>query len=480
MSQLAAIVYILGIVCLFLIDRDRKSRTSVMLWIPVLWLLISCSRPVSQWIQPPSDSAELYLDGSPLDRNVFMLLLAASVAVLIDRRKRVAEVLRANGPILLFLCFCGLSVGWSAYPDIAFKRWIKLGGDIIMVVIVLTDPSPRVAMERLLARIGFILLPLSILLIRHFPDLGRAYNRWTWAPSYVGVTTNKNHLGMIAMLCGIAAVWRLCVETMDESKMKYFGRMFAQGALLAMALWLLVIAHSATSLSCFLFGCVEIVAVRLCKQAPSRVLVHLLTGSIVGVAMMALFLDSGAGLIQSLGRDPTLTGRTDIWRGVLHFSGNPLVGTGFESFWLGSRLLAVRRMFENNPLMEAHNGYLEIFLTLGWIGVALLANVIIQCYRNVVSAITYRQESGSLRLAIFIAAVVYNLTESAFKELNPVWLFFLFATVAAPKLWTEVVTSMPEAPAIPVDSVWLGAPEPHWYESVTFEQPPYWRTETTR
>ena len=60
--------------------------------------------------------------------------------------------------------------------------------------------------------------------------------------------------------------------------------------------------------------------------------------AIVSVSASTLFLDLGSGVLQSMGRDPTLTRRTDIWKLVLGMAGNPVFGTGFESFWLGARL----------------------------------------------------------------------------------------------------------------------------------------------
>ena len=72
-----------------------------------------------------------------------------------------------------------------------------------------------------------------------------------------------------------------------------------------------------------------------------------------------------------MGRDSTLTGRTEIWTHVLWVAGNPLLGTGFESFWLGDRLANVWSIMPG--IQEAHNGYLEVYLNLGWIGVTLLA-----------------------------------------------------------------------------------------------------------
>jgi len=55
-----------------------------------------------------------------------------------------------------------------------------------------------------------------------------------------------------------------------------------------------------------------------------------------------------------MGRDSTLTGRTDIWARVIALVHNPVIGTGFESFWLGKRLEAMQ--LYQRGLNETHNG----------------------------------------------------------------------------------------------------------------------------
>ena len=47
---LMAFLCVVGIVGLFVLDRDNGPRPSKALWIPVAWLFINCSRPVSLWL----------------------------------------------------------------------------------------------------------------------------------------------------------------------------------------------------------------------------------------------------------------------------------------------------------------------------------------------------------------------------------------------------------------------------------------------
>ena len=195
--------FAIGILVLFLLDRDRSARTSTALWIPVLWVFLASSRPVSSWLnaRAVTDSTDRYLDGSPVDRYVFTVLIVLALAVLFDRRRQVGALLRANGPIFLFLLYCGLSIFWSDFPEVALKRWIRAVGDIAMVFVLLTDPDPPAALKRLFARTGFLIIPLSILF-----DLGRGFYG-AEGRYYTGVTLNKNMLGVSCLILGLGSAW---------------------------------------------------------------------------------------------------------------------------------------------------------------------------------------------------------------------------------------------------------------------------------
>src|SRR3989454_10571239 len=254
--SIATVVFGFLLLGLFLLDRDQKSRTSPALWIPVAWVSIGASRAVSQWfgVTPAMGSPEQYLEGSPFDRFILTGLLAAGLMVLLARERRAGTLLRANGPILLFFLYCSVSVLWSDYPEVAFKRWIRALGDIVMVLVILTDTDPSAAVKRLLARSGFLLIPLSVLLIKYYPDLGRSYGPWTGTPYYTGVTTGKNGLGFVCLVFGLASFWRVLEASRGEGGGRRVGPMIAHGTILGMALWLFWRADSATSLACFLIG----------------------------------------------------------------------------------------------------------------------------------------------------------------------------------------------------------------------------------
>jgi O-antigen ligase len=433
-TVVASIIFAIGIAGLFFLDRGEKGRVSNALWIPTAWLFFCATRSASDWLgvrSAAADQASVYLEGSPLDAAVFTVLEVVALILVISRRRRASPILRRNWVIGLFFFYAALSISWSDFPAVAFKHWIKAIGDVIMVLIVLTEPSAADAVKRLVTRFGFVLLPLSILFIRYYPLLGRRLtNSWTMEP--VGVCTQKNGLGILCDILGLGLLWRFRSAYNDREDPNRRRRLLALGAVLAMIVWLLQACNSLTSICALSMAS----AVMLLSTRPAfrrePALVHLLIVAVVAFSGYALFFQSSGTLLNSLGRDSTMSGRTTGWSIMLSIPNNRLVGTGYDSFWLGPRLKTLWEAFPNLPIGQAHDGYLEIFLNLGWIGVALLGLLIATGYRNVTGGCRRDPDIGSLRIAFFLAAIVTAFTEGVFRMMTPPWIFFLLATAAAP------------------------------------------------
>jgi exopolysaccharide production protein ExoQ len=172
-SVVAFWLAIAGIFFVYRWDNRENGKVSKAIWIPIIWLFITGSRPVSTWLNFNSVALE---DGSPVDAAVFFSLIAAGCYVLRQRRINLATFARNNRWLMAFFIYTLLSIVWSDFPFIASKRWIKILGHPIMVLIVLTEPYPIEAVKRLFKRLGFVLIPLSICLIKYFPQLGRGFD----------------------------------------------------------------------------------------------------------------------------------------------------------------------------------------------------------------------------------------------------------------------------------------------------------------
>jgi len=214
-------------------------------------------------------------------------------------------------------------------------------------------------------------------------------------------------------------------------------RLLAQGVLLMLGLVQLNMAHSSTSSACFVLGSGLILAthLRAIKAYPSRVSWLGLMIIIVG-GMSILFGDAG-DVANALGRNSDFSGRTLIWAALVPTVSSPIIGTGFDSYWNSPNVAMFQSalnsagFYRAERLNEAHNGYLEVYMNLGWIGVCLVAAILISGYMRACKAFRHNKELGSLMLAYIVTGSIYNITEAGFRTLNACWVFILLAFVSA-------------------------------------------------
>ena len=436
-APIASLIFAFGIAGLLYLDRQRAPRASKALWLPGIWIALIASRPLTVWVgSTPSGNAQL--EGTPLDAAVYAALLALALVVLGRRRAQTSALLLANRWLLVYFGFCLVSVAWSYHPDVSLKRWIKAIGDLAMVLIIATDRNPLVAIRRTVSRVGFVLLPTSLLFIKYFPALGRDYDA-DGNVANVGVTLNKNHLGLTVLIISLVVVWNLrSLLTLTHPGAADRGRrLLAQGALLAFGVTLFGLADCKTCIACFIFGTFLLIACGRPAMAQQPARVHTVCVGLIALAGLTLALGGGPGLIETMGRDASMSGRADIWPAALHAASNPLIGAGFEGFWLSPNVhLFQKELLDKGffpPLVtglnEAHNGYIEVYLNLGLIGVVLLATILVSGYLNAVESIRRDREFGAFILASTAVAIVYGITEAGFRTMSPAWIFLLMALV---------------------------------------------------
>lgn len=424
---------IVGILACF--ARQKTPRNSVGLWVPVVWIALLGSRPVSAWLGMSGPvGLQGTLEGSPVDAGVFGVLLVIGIAVLLGRQKMMAAYLSVIGPVVIYSLYCLLSVCWAPFVVPAFKRWTKDLGDIVMILIIVTDPHPLVAVRRVFVRLGCILFPLSTVLIR-YTTLGRAWNN-DGLMFNTGVTTDKNMLGVISFVISLGLLWNARWLLGCHKILKRSRRIVFEVAILLCALVVLAMAHSSTSWACFLLGSVIMIISnsRFVRRRPSRV--HFLSLSVVVFGAGALVFGGMGNVAGALGRDATFSGRTIMWKAMIPAVTNPVIGVGFDSFWTSPnaetfhRQLKALSWYRPEEINEAHNGYLEVYLNLGWIGVSLIVTIISSGYWRVCKAFVREPEIASLMLAYIVSGAVYSMTEAGFRTLGANWIFMLLAVVS--------------------------------------------------
>lgn len=382
--------------------------------------------------------AESFQEGNPVNRTVSLILLMLGIAILLSRSFRWRDFFLRNRVLTAYLLFALISVVWSDFPSAAFRKWFRDLAVYVMVLVILSESQPLISLGVLLRRLGYLLIPLSIVFIKYFPTLARQYDPYTGDVTYCGATTSKNMLGELCLVCGLYFLWDIVVRWSNRTNRRDKQVILVNAAMIGMVVWLIVTCNSATSQACLAIGSVLILAAhtRAVRRKPVKLTVIV---PIVFLVYALLFFGMGMStkFAQMVGRT-SLSGRTDIWQIVLSQHTNPLLGTGYESFWLGPRLQQVWAA-GMGELNEAHNGYLEVYLNLGYAGLALLLLFVAATYRNICRRFTPFSSIASLSLAIWTAFLFHNCTEADFRS-GLMWFTFLLAALPAAMLKRERAT----------------------------------------
>lgn len=266
----------------------------------------------------------------------------------------------------------------------------------------------------------FALACASILFALFVPSLGLEASPGHFG-NWQGVFTQKNACGR-AMVFATAAVLSLRKARLVQ--------------LICFALFLFVLVMSGSRgawmiegvlLACFvLLRCIE-------RFKPSgRKL--LLFGSIMAMTFAAVIGWAYFPLLAELvGRDPTLTGRTEIWQQVwIAILKHPFVGYGFSAFWQGMKgesyniILAVHFV-----VVHAHNGFLEIWLELGGLGLFVFFMSYFRAWRKQ-WPILLSEKIGSAYWMVFVLLLImlYDLDENTLMIFNGLyWVLYVAAIV---------------------------------------------------
>ena len=436
--QIPLIICILFIAWLFYRDRKLRPMTSLALWIPLIWVTIIGTRAVSMWFSDASlqiENINDYLEGSPFDRNVFLGLLVTGLYVLIRRYSQWLDIVKANKLFIIFFVICGLSCLWSDYAFTAFKRYIKDIGNLTMALIILSEVDLKRSVRAVFSRYAYIVIPLSVLFIIYFPEFGRYYNRWTYQPVYCGISTEKNTLGQFAFVCGIFLIWDIVNATKTKAEIKDRLDLWTRFVLLFMVMWLLYMAHSSTSILCMILGSAIVFSMELDSfRYQARNLGIWLVAVLLFVAVVSFIPDLFSSVVELLGRDATMTGRTELWQEILSQPINPLLGSGFQSFWQTAEAARLGEKYYFIP-NQAHNGYLEVYIQTGIISLLFLVGALAKFVKEIKKGLMANDPLSKLFFPLFAVLLINNWTEASINKVTLVWFILILSILYRPKLF---------------------------------------------
>ncbi len=413
--------------------KNREESVSAVMWVPLLWLLRCGSRSLAYWLDPEMAVVveQDYLYGNPFDRYFFVVLEIIGVSVLLWRRFTLLTFIKNNKLIVLLYLFMAVSMLWSQFPEVALRRWVRTMGDLIMVLVILTEVDVEASVQWMLRRFAYLLVPLSVILVKYYRHLGVAYDYSGRFEMWIGVTTHKNSLAQVAAVAALFFIWAFL-----RKKATLFDI-----PVMVMALWLLAgsrTSNSVTSILAFLLGSVLMVAFIRMKnvKALATFIALVLPLLFLTEVVLEVFLRSSIffEVLESSGRDESLTGRTDLWVEVIRIGMNhPFVGAGYGTFWMGDLTHNLWDIFPWRP-GQAHNGYIDLFVETGFVGLLLIIAIVVRGIKSSWLMIANGDEYGKLRLIWIVLIIMYNISESSFtKPTTILWFLFLLFAIHDPQ-----------------------------------------------
>jgi O-antigen ligase len=339
---------------------------------------------------------------------------------------------------VLFL-YLGVSLLWSPYPFISFKRWVRLVSAIVVAMVILTEGSPLEAFERILRRCAYVLIPLSLILINYYPHLGRGYGRWSGTLMWNGVALTKNALGQLCLMSSFTIVWAYLRDRRKENAKRNGTVMLTDGLILALAVYLIIGtpsgSYSATSIATLVLVTSFLFVLYKNESRAGGVARLVVWGMVFGwVAMISMesFVEITTSL---LGREATLTGRTELWTMALEDAWQkPILGTGFGGYFNTGNEFT--RTFGNT----GHNGLLDVFVETGIVGILLLVVFLWSFYKKARAELDENFVSGVFAIGILVISILTNYTESIFlKSSSYIWNVTVFLSVISPEKYLDKI-----------------------------------------
>jgi O-antigen ligase len=135
-------------------------------------------------------------------------------------------------------------------------------------------------------------------------------------------------------------------------------------------------------------------------------------------------------VLESQGKDESLTGRTDLWDELFKMGQrHAVLGAGYESFWTDRNAAYLKDIFFWG-VHQAHNGYIEIWLNLGYVGLLLFALTVVYTLHRMTPLFRTDFEYGRFRLVVILITLLHNISEAGFpRSQHLVWFVFLLVMI---------------------------------------------------
>ncbi|MDJ0921513.1 MAG: O-antigen ligase [Henriciella sp.] len=387
----------------------------------------------SEGLLPRLVTAEEVVEGTPILRVAWLPIYALVLAGVIWQAKAMALTALRVPFLILLLGLAALSFTWSIDTGLTQRRAVA----IVMTTLTGLYIGTRYDWRTLLRVIGLTWLTIasiSALVAILVPGFGvhQDIHPGAWRGMYYEKNQLGAHMAAASFICGFMAL----MDT-DWRRVWVIGFGICTG--------LVLMSTSTTALLALLLGTGILVAALWMKRGQLTTVFGVWIGCVAVLIGSAILVLAPELILSVLGKDATLTGRTDIWSASIEvISERPWLGYGYGAFWAPDSEPAfwVREVLEwESP--TAHNAWLDIAIALGLIGLVLFGlNFALTLGRAIRLAVT--TWTGVLALGLCCQFLLFSLSESNALQQNSItWI--IYVAIAA-KLANPLSNRQPRQP----------------------------------
>ena len=378
--------------------------------------------PLLLFSSGPATSLESIMEARPENRIFWPAMAVISVVLAVRNRSRVG---RLTWPphiicLLAYLTFAGASVLWAFKPESSFVRFAQQAMILTSIVV----PGMLAARTVDIMRGLFLCFAFGSILNVLFV-LGNSDSVVELFKGYPGYFLGKNYLGEFSAMAFLLSLH----EMLYPGLRRVLGIIFV-----VIATSLLFLSNSKTAFALaflvpFLAGLTLIIRK---KMRISSAIV------LLSIPLCYAVLSSVSGfnlyrLSYILYGDSTLSGRTIIWDfASWEIDRRPFLGWGYQSFWLvgpdAPSIVDAPGWVKVMP--NAHNGYYDTMLEMGYVGLALLITFITATLHAIGGVADRDTARAWLVLSLALYVIMYNFLESQWMH-GFEFLWVVFAIVAA-------------------------------------------------
>jgi O-antigen ligase len=332
--------------------------------------------------------------------------------------------------LLAYLAFAGASVLWAFTPESSFVRFVQQ----VMVVTSIVLPALLAARTVDMMRGLFLCFAFALILNGLFVLRGSStivmYGSAFVNIGYQGYFNGKNYLGECAALAFLLS----CHEIVCRGWRRLLGII-----VVALAFLLVYLSSSKTALGlaliCPFLAALTLIVRKLTRISPAIILLSI---PLCFTLLSSVSNFSFERISYILYGDSSLTGRTVIWDFAnSEIARSPLVGWGYQSFWLvpGSPAIVDAPGWVK-MMPNAHNGYIDTKLEMGYVGLAFLVAFLIATLHAVGRVADRDPARARLLLSLALFIILYNFFESLWmRGFEFLWVVFVIVAAEIGRYW---------------------------------------------